>query len=82
MGIHEGAEGEVPKPSSHAEEQIRKQQELFEHLDKEYQFARMATHTHRGMGLGTVSAMNAYQQQQATAAASSSSSQSVPVTKT
>ncbi|KAK0060571.1 arginine/serine-rich coiled-coil protein 2-like isoform X1 [Biomphalaria pfeifferi] len=34
------------------EELEQKQKELFEKLDKEYQFARMATHTHRGVGLG------------------------------
>jgi hypothetical protein len=31
------------------------QQKTFDVLDKEYQFARMATHTHRGMGLGFLS---------------------------
>lgn len=35
-----------------SEEQKRKQQELFERLDQEYQFARMTTHTQRGVGLG------------------------------
>ncbi|KAH9518660.1 Arginine/serine-rich coiled-coil protein 2 [Bulinus truncatus] len=34
------------------EELEQKQKELFEKLDKEYQYARMATHTHRGVGLG------------------------------
>lgn len=34
------------------DDQDLKQKELFEKLDKEYQFARMATHTHRGVGLG------------------------------
>ena len=31
------------------------QNKTFDALDKEYQFARMATHTHRGMGLGFLS---------------------------
>lgn len=31
------------------------QQQAFEAMDKEYQFARMTTHTHRGMGLGFAS---------------------------
>jgi hypothetical protein len=28
------------------------QKETFDHLDREYEMARMTTHTHRGMGLG------------------------------
>lgn len=51
MGIREG-EVEVGELS---EEQLQKQAELFAKLDQEYAFARMATHTHRGMGLGAVS---------------------------
>lgn len=52
---------ETPSVSSEAvsediqklsEEQRRKQQELFQRLDQEYQFARMTTHTQRGVGLG------------------------------
>ncbi|KAL4240295.1 Small acidic protein [Mactra antiquata] len=35
-----------------SEEQRRKQAELFQRLDQEYQFARMTTHTQRGVGLG------------------------------
>lgn len=35
-----------------SEEQKRKQAELFQRLDQEYQFARMTTHTQRGVGLG------------------------------
>lgn len=34
------------------EEQRQRQAELFEQLDKEYAFARMTTHTRRGVGLG------------------------------
>lgn len=35
-----------------SEEQRKKQQELFQRLDQEYAFARMTTHTQRGVGLG------------------------------
>jgi hypothetical protein len=35
-----------------SEEQQRKQAELFQRLDQDYQFARMTTHTQRGVGLG------------------------------
>lgn len=34
------------------EEQRQRQEELFQQLDREYAFARMTTHTHRGIGLG------------------------------
>lgn len=34
------------------EEQMMKQEALFSQLDREYEFARMTTHTHRGIGLG------------------------------
>ncbi|GAB1602634.1 hypothetical protein Ahia01_000543000 [Argonauta hians] len=34
------------------EERKKQQEELFTRLDKEYEFARMTTHTHRGVGLG------------------------------
>lgn len=42
-----------------SEEQKQKQSELFAKLDQEYAFARLATHTHRGMGLGVVSSFAA-----------------------
>lgn len=42
--------GEIPVEMT--EEQKRKQAELFSRLDKEYEFARMTTHTQRGVGLG------------------------------
>lgn len=35
-----------------SEEQNRKHAELFQRLDQEYAFARMTTHTQRGVGLG------------------------------
>lgn len=42
--------------STNSVNEIQKmQQQAFEQMDKEYQFARMTTHTHRGMGLGFAS---------------------------
>ena len=35
------------------------QRQAFEAMDKEYQIARMTTHTHRGMGLGFASSSTA-----------------------
>ncbi len=55
MGIKEGEAGN-PDTEKLSEEQIQKQQELFQRLDKEYEMARMSTHTHRGVGLGFASA--------------------------
>ena len=52
MGIKDDnidGEGEAEKLT---DEQTRRQEELFSQLDREYAFARMATHTHRGIGLG------------------------------
>ncbi|KAK6192867.1 hypothetical protein SNE40_004265 [Patella caerulea] len=37
------------------EEQKIKREEIFNRLDKDYEFARMSTHTHRGVGLGFAS---------------------------
>ena len=31
---------------------LKKQENLFRDLDKQYSMARMSTHTHRGIGLG------------------------------
>ena len=39
-------------PSGSVDQIQRMQKQAFDALDKEYAFARMATHTHRGMGLG------------------------------
>lgn len=50
MGIKD--EGEDEDSEKLTEEQRRKQDELFSQLDKEYNMARMTTHTHRGIGLG------------------------------
>ena len=54
MGV-KGEAGGVSTDSSVNEEQLRKQQELFNQLDKEYMMARLTTHTHRGIGLGAIS---------------------------
>lgn len=54
MGIKQesGSSGAGEETEKISEELELKQKELFEKLDKEYQYARMATHTHRGIGLG------------------------------
>ncbi len=53
MGIKkEGEDVEVDNSKEETDEQQKRQEELFSRLDKEYEFARMATHTHRGVGLG------------------------------
>lgn len=43
-----------------SDDRKKQQEELFTRLDKEYEFARMTTHTHRGVGLGFQS-QNFYQ---------------------
>ena len=64
------------------QEQLRKQQELFSQLDKEYMMARITTHTHRGIGLGAIS-LNAPEQQtvQTAAAAAAAPSSAAPGTQ-
>ena len=52
MGMKPGEENPVPEEEEANEAQMKKQDELFQQLDKEYEFARMTTHTHRGIGLG------------------------------
>lgn len=57
MGIKEQEAGAGDTDAEKmTEEQMQKQQELFQRLDKEYEMARMSTHTHRGVGLGFASA--------------------------
>lgn len=51
MGIKD-SKAEADGSAELTEEQMRKQEELFSQLDREYALARMATHTHRGIGLG------------------------------
>lgn len=50
MGIKDESPAEEEDTSKTEVEE--KQKQLFDQLHKEYQFARMATHTHRGLGLG------------------------------
>ena len=50
MGIKDDQEDDGPTELT--EEQQKKQKELFQRLDKDYEFARMTTHTQRGVGLG------------------------------
>lgn len=58
MGIKDGETKETvtttvtSNEDDFIEEQRKKQEELFQQLDKEYHFARIATHTQRGAGLG------------------------------
>ncbi len=52
MGIKPGESSDASVDEKLTEEQLRKQDELFRQLDRDYEFARMATHTHRGVGLG------------------------------
>jgi len=49
-----GIKGEEAKKHL-SKEQLEKQQSLFQNLDQQYEFARMSTHTHRGVGLGFAS---------------------------
>lgn len=54
MGLKD--EASSSSPNEQQQNDLNKmQQKAFETLDKEYAFARMATHTHRGMGLGFIS---------------------------
>lgn len=50
MGIKKELEERAPLTA--AEEQLRKQEELFRTLDQQYETARMSTHSYRGVGLG------------------------------
>lgn len=57
MGIKESKAGDLEggadeEAAPAGAEVTRKQSELFNQLDREYQLARIATHTHRGVGLG------------------------------
>lgn len=52
MGIKEDDSESGTTVEEIGEEQRKKQEELFSHLDREYAMARITTHTHRGIGLG------------------------------
>ena len=41
-----------PAPNSEGNEILKKQEELFNSMEMQYEVARVATHTHRGVGLG------------------------------
>ena len=78
MGIKQGesagTSNEGAELDEAAIETLKKQEELFRNLDKEYDFARTHTHTQRGMGLGfsthnvplTIEQLKAQQQQKQT----------------
>jgi hypothetical protein len=55
MGIKDDNDPNGQNSIKKVEEISKMQQNAFEALDKEYAFARMATHTHRGIGLGFLS---------------------------
>lgn len=38
--------------ASSGSEIIKKQEEMFHNMESQYEVARLATHTHRGLGLG------------------------------
>lgn len=47
MGIRNASEGKQP-----ATEVLKKQEEMFSSMEQQYEVARTATHTMRGVGLG------------------------------
>lgn len=51
MGIKDGDTTKV-SPGETNSELIKKQEEMFNSMEKQYEVARVATHTHRGVGLG------------------------------
>lgn len=55
MGIKDEVLSTTAVATVSTDELNKMQNKTFDALDKEYQFARMATHTHRGMGLGFLS---------------------------
>lgn len=42
----------VPEPKNDGSDLIKKQEEMFNSMENQYEVARLATHTHRGVGLG------------------------------
>lgn len=51
MGIKDGDTTKVNTGETNSE-LIKKQEEMFSSMEKQYEVARVATHTHRGVGLG------------------------------
>jgi hypothetical protein len=47
-----GATSSGPASSAEGNEILKKQEELFNSMEMQYEVARVATHTHRGVGLG------------------------------
>ncbi|XP_026685717.1 arginine/serine-rich coiled-coil protein 2 isoform X5 [Diaphorina citri] len=47
-----GASSSTAPAASSAPDSIRKQEEMFNSMESQYEAARLATHTHRGLGLG------------------------------
>lgn len=45
-------EPSVPEKPLSAADQQKKQDEMFNSMERQYEVARLATHTHRGIGLG------------------------------
>lgn len=60
MGMKAGEEQEGDDNSENVEEKKKQHDELFSRLDKDYEFARMTTHTQRGVGLGFSSQQQQY----------------------
>lgn len=50
MGMKSTEDDKTPEGSG--SNLIKKQEEIFESMEKQYEVARVATHTHRGLGLG------------------------------
>jgi hypothetical protein len=47
-----GAASSGPSSNPEGSEILKKQEELFNSMEMQYEVARVATHTHRGVGLG------------------------------
>jgi len=47
-----GVKTGVPVSNPEGNEILKKQEELFNSMEMQYEVARVATHTHRGVGLG------------------------------
>lgn len=60
MGMKGGEEEDGEDNSENVEEKKKQHDELFSRLDKDYEFARMTTHTQRGVGLGFSSQQQQY----------------------
>ncbi|XP_046979297.1 arginine/serine-rich coiled-coil protein 2-like isoform X1 [Schistocerca americana] len=52
MGIKDTAQGSSGSSGTEGNEILKKQEEMFNSMEMQYEVARVATHTHRGVGLG------------------------------